>query len=440
MSGRSAAMKVALTTLGCKVNQYESAALREALEARGHRMVPFGDIADCCIVNTCTVTSRADFQSRQLIRRANRSNPAAAVIVTGCCAQVSPDGIAGLPGVAAVVGNEEKSMIPEIISGAGNGECRVLVGDILRIGRFSPFYAGRFADHTRAFLKIQDGCNAFCSYCIVPYARGPSRSLPEAEVKRQIAILGRNGYREIVLTGIHLGVYGQDLDPRTDLLGILKWVEKERPVERLRLSSLEPTEVSDELIALMAGTKVLCQHFHIPLQSGDDRILRLMNRHYDRAYFQERMAKIRAVLPDASIGIDVLTGFPGESEREFDNTRSFIEEIPATYLHVFPYSNRPGTPASELPGQVRSEEKKRRAALLREIGKRKHRIFLERFLGRPLSVLVEAKEEGGGRGFTENYLPVSIDGGAGLGDNGIYRILADRYEGKRLVGRIVHHG
>ena len=438
----TALMKVAVTTLGCKVNQYESAALCEALEAKGCRIVPFGEAADCCIISTCTVTSRADFQSRQLIRRAHRSNPGAAVIVTGCYAQTSPEGIAGLPGVAAVVGNEEKSTIPALLPSIGHGGCRILVSDIRQAGGFSPFFAKHFAGHTRAFLKIQDGCDAFCSYCIVPYARGPARSLPEAEVKRQIVALGRNGYREIVLTGIHLGAYGQDLNPQTDLLCLLKWVEIERPVERLRLSSLEPTEVTDELIALMAGAKVLCPHLHIPLQSGDDSILRLMDRHYDRAFFRDRMAKIRAALPDAAIGIDVLTGFPGEGEDEFGNTLRFIDEIPATYLHVFPYSNRPGTPASGLTGQVRHEEKKRRAALLRQLGKQKHRAFIGRFVGRHLSVLVEGDGEGGSggrRGFTENYLPVSITDGNGRCDNRIVRVLADSSDGRRLLGRIVHH-
>jgi len=433
-------MKIAVTVLGCKVNQYESAALCEALAAQGCQVVPFGEVADCYIVNTCTVTSRADFQSRQLIRRAHRSNPGAVVIVTGCYAQTSPERIAGLPGVAAVVGNEEKSSLPTLIYGIGRGGCQILVGDIRQARGFSPFFATHFADHTRAFLKIQDGCDSFCSYCIVPYARGPVRSLPEAEVKRQIATLGRNGYREIVLTGIHLGAYGQDLNPPADLLCLLKWVEKERPVERLRLSSLEPTEVSDELIALMAGAKVLCPHLHIPLQSGDDRILRLMDRRYDQAYFRNRMARIRATLPDAAVGIDVLAGFPGEGEREFGNTLRFIEEIPATYLHVFPYSNRPGTPAAQLPGQVPHEEKRRRAALLRQLGKQKHRAFIGSFVGRHLSVLVEGEGGSGGRrGFTDNYLSVSITDGTDVGDNRIVRVLADRSDGRRLLGRSVHH-
>ncbi len=319
-------VRVAVVTLGCKVNQCESAGIAEAMAARGMTIVPFEAEADVYVVNTCTVTGRTDYQSRQLIRRAIRRNPAATVFVTGCYAQRAPEEIARIPGVRVVAGNAEKANLPQLLQElAAGGEALVRVGDIRDEQEFSRLGASTFPEHTRAFLKIQDGCDAFCSYCIVPHSRGPSRSLPPGEVASRIASLAAGGYREVVLAGIHLGAYGRDLTPPAELAGVIRRVTAERPVERLRLSSIEPREVTDELIALMGSSRVLCRHLHIPLQSGDDGILAAMRRDYDAAFFRDLLRRIGAAVPGVAVGIDVMVGFPGESEDAFANTLRLVE-------------------------------------------------------------------------------------------------------------------
>ena len=286
--------RVAVATLGCKVNQCESAAMADRLKQLGHTVVGFDAEADVFIINTCTVTARTDFQSRQLIRRAARRNPGAPVIVTGCYAQVAPDLLKELPNVRLVAGNVEKELIPGLVGTLNGGPADVLVRDIGQARQFSGLTPDRFPGRTRAFLKIQDGCNARCSYCIVPKARGPSRSMPEDHVLERVASLAAAGYREIVLTGIHLGAWGQDLSPSPDFPSLVRRIGDTGQIGRLRLSSIEPLEVTDELIACLRDSTVLCRHLHIPLQSGDDRILSVMGRHYDRHIFQgtDRAARL----------------------------------------------------------------------------------------------------------------------------------------------------
>lgn len=434
-------MKVAVATLGCKVNQYESAGIMEALRTRGFSLVPFGDPADFYIVNTCTVTGKTDYQSRQLIRRATRNNPDAAVIVTGCYAQTAPEDIACIPGVALVAGTSEKEDIPDLLGETFPGAHRVLVGDIFTVRRISPLEAKTFPGHTRGFLKIQDGCNAFCSYCIVPYARGQSRSLPEGEILCRLGTLAAAGYREIVLTGIHLGAYGQDLTPPTSLLRVLENSEKNEAVERLRLSSLEPTEIHDDLLAFLRKANHICHHLHIPLQSGDSRILSLMKRDYDAGFFRDLLEKIVRAVPDIAIGIDVMVGFPGEREKEFFNTLRLIEELPIAYLHVFPYSERPGTAAASLPGKVGEREKKKRGEMLRNLGKKKKELFAEQFKGKELSVLIEGKKDrktGCLQGFSGNYLPLAVADTTREHINRIVSVVPEEYRDGKLFGRIVH--
>ncbi len=442
-------MKVAVATLGCKVNQYESAGIMDALREGDFSLVPFTDPADCYIINTCTVTGKTDYQSRQLIRRATRNNPDAAVIVTGCYAQTAPEDVARIPGVTIVAGTHEKENIPDLLRQMVDGippapplaPPRVLVGDIFRIREMSPLEAKTFPGRTRGFLKIQDGCNAFCSYCIVPYARGKSRSLPEEEIMRRVDAFTAAGYREVVVTGIHLGAYGQDLTPPSSLLRILENVEKNERVERLRLSSLEPAEIAADLIALMQGAKHLCRHFHIPLQSGDSRILTLMKRDYDAGFFKNLVEKIVHAIPDVAIGIDVMVGFPGEGEKEFSNTARLIEELPIAYLHVFPYSERPGTPAANLPGKVGEREKKKRGEMLRDLGKKKRALFAERFKGKKLTVLIEGRKDrktGCLQGFSGNYIPVVATNAAVEQVNRIASVVPEEYRDGKLFGRIVH--
>ncbi|MCX5844247.1 MAG: tRNA (N(6)-L-threonylcarbamoyladenosine(37)-C(2))-methylthiotransferase MtaB, partial [Deltaproteobacteria bacterium] len=369
---------VAISTLGCKVNQYESAGILEKLDKSLFLPVPFHTKADCYIINTCTVTGRTDYQSRQIIRRAIRMNPDACIIVTGCYAQVAPGDIARIPGVTLIAGTAEKENIPQIIEHLVKGDPQLLVTDICQASEFSRLSPSQFPGRTRAFLKIQDGCNSFCSYCIVPYARGPSRSLAEREVFHKIKTLAGTGYREIVLTGIHLGVYGKDLVPPSNLLTIMDYVEKNKSVERLRLSSIEITEITDDMIGLMKKSATLCRHLHIPLQSGDDGILSAMKRNYDSAFFKKRLEEIHRELPRIAIGIDVMVGFPGESEDAFHNTVALLEELPLAYAHVFPYSERPGTQAKELSGKVSDAVKKRRNEIVRNLGSIKRKTFAEK--------------------------------------------------------------
>jgi len=432
--------RIAVATLGCKVNQCESAGIAEALSGRGMPLVPFEEQADCYIINTCTVTGRTDCQSRQLIRRAIRRNPAAAVIVTGCYAQRTPEEIARIPGVRLVAGNGEKARIPELIAGMAAGKLRVMVGDVRKNRRVSLPGATLFPDHTRAFLKIQDGCDSSCSYCIVPGVRGGSRSLPPKEVMERISALSRAGYREVVLTGIHLGAYGRDLAPPEDLTSLVRRIADDRLVERIRLSSTEPREVTDGIIALTGSSGAVCRHLHIPLQSGDDGILAAMHRNYDTIFFCNLMERIRNDVPGIAVGIDVMAGFPGETEAAFSNTLRLVEALPVAYLHVFPYSRRPGTPAADLPGQIPEPEKKRRAERLRQVGAEKRRVFAEGFIGKPLAVLVEArrdKETGFPLGFSDNYIPVALRG-AGANANRIIRALPVSFKSGRIIAEVIN--
>ncbi len=430
-----ATIRVAVATLGCKVNQCESAWIAEALASPGVTVVPFDQEADCYIVNTCTVTQQSDTQSRQLIRRAVRRNPAAAVFVTGCYAQRAPAEIARIPGVSVIAGTAEKEHLPDLVRQLSRGqEPRLLVGDIGTTRGFSRLGATVFPDHTRAFLKVQDGCDARCSYCIVPAARGPSRSLPPEEVVQGIAALAGKGYREVVLTGIHLGAYGRDLAPPEHLAAVIRLCAETGAVERLRLSSIEPREVTGELIDLLASSGVVCRHLHIPLQSGDNGILAAMRRDYDADFFRDLVRRLHDAIPGIAVGIDVLAGFPGETEAAFANTLRLVEELPVAYLHVFPYSRRPGTPAASLPGQVDAGEKKRRTAALRLLAAEKRRAFATQFIGEPLAVLVEGRAEaqtGLALGFSDNYIPVAVHGDAPT--NRVVRVTPVSWRDGRLV-------
>ncbi len=433
-------VKVAVETLGCKVNQYESAGMAETLREHGFDLVPFDAEADVYIINSCSVTRKADYQSRQLIRRATKSNARAQILVTGCYAQVLPAEVAALPGVTLVAGNAEKKDILQLIGEMTGGEKKTLTSDMRSVQEFSTLSPAAFPERTRALLKIQDGCDTFCTYCVVPYARGKSRSLPESQVLERIETLGKAGYRELVLTGINLGAYGRDLDPASDLAALLRRLEEVTTLPRLRLSSLEPQEITDSLLALIRDGESICRHFHIPLQSGDDRILSRMGRNYDAAFFRGLVAKILSYLPDAAVGIDIMVGFPGEGDEEFANTKRLLEELPVAYLHVFPFSPRLGTPAASLPQQVEESEKKRRGLIMRQLGKEKRAAFAEKFLGRELPVLLETGRDraaAGMQGFSHNYIKVAVKNGDASLTNTLVRVRAEERQEGKLIGRIV---
>jgi threonylcarbamoyladenosine tRNA methylthiotransferase MtaB len=407
---RKPMQRVAITTLGCKTNQFESATMSEALGRDGFRVVPFEDEADIYVINTCTVTARTDAESRRLIRRVGRRNPQARVVVTGCYAQIAFESLREMPGVDLVLGNVEKRGIAGLLKEIGTG-LKVRVSDISLEKRVESASLESFAEHTRAFLQVQNGCDAFCSYCIVPHVRGRSRSVPRDEVLAGIRTFAEKGFREVVLTGIHLGGYGLDLNPRTSLLHLLMEAEQQRLVPRLRVGSVEPTEIADEFAAFLAAAETVCPHLHIPLQSGSDRVLTMMNRGYTTAFFRERIEKLVAAVPDISIGCDIIAGFPGETDGEFADTLSFVESLPIAYLHVFPFSPREGTPAAAMPGKVNGSVIRERAEALRRLSARKKRAYYTRFFGRELQVLIQERIPGGLlKGVSRTYIPVTVAG------------------------------
>ena len=408
--------KFTITTLGCKVNQFESEALAQNLTDDGQwAILHDNEMADVCIINTCTVTQKASMQSRQAIRQAIRSHPKARIIVTGCYAQTEPDVIKKIKGVHHVIGHFDKHKIPDLIL---DGKINILPSvDVKhKLHHFCPTPSAGLGYRTRPFLKIQDGCNDFCTYCIVPYARGASRSLPPEQVLDGINRIHQAGYHEVVLTGIHLGHYGLDLGKhKLGLFDLLYRIRNSCTIDRVRLSSIEPCELTEDIIKLVAqsgtGPGKICHHFHIPLQSGDDFILKRMHRPYSRSFFIDLVEKIYQLLPDSAIGVDTLIGFPGETNRAFENTYSLIEQLPVSYLHVFPFSPRKGTPAFSYPDRVHSKIIKERCQKMRILGKLKKNIFYHKFIGTTLDTLIEGKQKREKfllKGITSNYIPVLL--------------------------------
>lgn len=428
--------RVAISTLGCKTNQFESAAMIEQLKAAGYRIVPFTEPSDIYIVNSCTVTARTDAETRRLIRRARRLNPASRIVATGCYAQVAPGELEKMPELDCVLGNREKLHISALLESAGHS-----VSDIAAISEAEPLKLTSFAEHTRAFLQIQNGCNSFCAYCIVPYARGRSRSVRPADILQGVRDLAANGFKEVVLTGIHLGSYGLDLPSPTTLTALVREIDAESIVPRLRIGSVEPNEVSDELLNLMATSNGICAHLHLPLQSGSDSVLSRMGRPYTAALFRDLVARISAAMPNAFIGADVIAGFPGETEEEFAETVRLLEDLPFSDLHVFPYSSRSGTRAAGMPGHLPAQVVTERAARLRGIAKRKKAEFLERFVGKEIEVLVQGYNENKGvcRGLSRNYIPVSFPGEKALVNEEV-SVLIDCCDGDGCSGSSVGLG
>jgi threonylcarbamoyladenosine tRNA methylthiotransferase MtaB len=425
-----------VVTLGCKTNQFESISMEEKLATAGYSQVPFEEGADLVIVNTCTVTAATDSQSRNLIRRARRMNPDCRVIVTGCYAQVDPAAIRKIPGVSMVLGNDDKKDLIRYLE-IDPAEPVVQVSDIQSVSDAVPHEINSFAERSRAFVQIQNGCNAFCSYCIIPYARGKSRSAPPEQILDQVRRLVASGYPEVVLTGIHIGAYGNDLQPSSTLVELLGRIEQETEVARLRLGSIEPNEISEELVGLISASKIICPHLHIPLQSGDDAVLKRMNRNYTAAQFYQMIEKIHDRLPEVAFGFDVITGFPGETDEEFNNTVRLIESLPVTFLHVFPYSRRPGTPAADMKGQVPGDVARQRAATLRALAQQKHKDYAERFVGQTFDVVVEGGGKQGGllKGLARNYLDIRFGGDVALAGS-IRQVLVTGWEHDCLVGEL----
>ncbi|HUQ92569.1 MAG TPA: tRNA (N(6)-L-threonylcarbamoyladenosine(37)-C(2))-methylthiotransferase MtaB [Bryobacteraceae bacterium] len=388
---------------GCRATQADGAAIEGMLRQQGLETTQSNSDADLVILNTCTVTAAADDEVRQVTRRVHRENPDARILITGCYAQRAPEELAALPGVAWVVGNSHKIHIPGLLTAPYHGQ--IHVGDIFTQQEFlSAPVEDAAGDRSRPNLKIQDGCNNRCSFCVIPSVRGRSRSAGVPQVIEQVRHLATK-YKEIVLSGINLGRWGRDLEGRRRLPDLLRLLLAETGIERLRLSSVEPMDFSDDLLGLMAGNPRIAKHVHAPLQSGSDTVLRRMHRKYRPRHYEDRIHKAREWMPDAAIGADVMTGFPGETEDEFEESRRFIESLPFTYLHVFTYSERPGTPAASSANPVPVPVRKQRNRILRDIAAEKNFEFRRRMPGRTLSAVTL---DHSASALSGNYLKVEL--------------------------------
>lgn len=428
--------RVAVHTLGCKVNQYDSEAMLTLFRRRGYETVAFGDAADVYVINTCAVTEEGDRKSRQLIRRARRRNPQAVVVVAGCYPQTAPGEVAGIPGVDVVLGNQDRVRVVELAEEAGRSRQPIQqVGNIFRITEFEEMGIEDYEGRTRAPVKIQEGCHEFCSFCIIPYARGRPRSRRPEEVRAEVERLAASGVREVVLTGIHLGAYGQGRGP--GLAGVLRHIHPVEGIERIRLSSLEPMDAGQGVIEAMAALPKVCRHLHLPVQSGSDPVLARMRRRYTAHQFRGLADLAREKLPGVALTTDVMAGFPGESEEDHLATLALIEEVGFTRLHVFPFSARPGTPAARFPDQVPAAVRERRALELAELGARLALAHHRGLVGRRVEVLVEYPLEDGWReGYTGDYVRVRFPDAAGVRPRTFAWVEVEEADAEGVRGRL----
>ena len=423
-------MKVGILTLGCKVNMYESEFVANLLKNNGFEICDFHDMCDVYIINTCTVTNTSDIKSRKMIRQAIRNNPDACVVAMGCFIEANKD--YQIPGLDIVIGNKDKSKIVELIQ--EYFKKKNMIKDLYanRFTEFEDMYIKEFPGRTRAFVKIQDGCDNFCSYCIIPFVRGKCRSKDKDKVISEISDLVSNGYQEIVLTGIHTGTYGSDKD--YDFADLLSEVVKINGLKRLRISSIEITELNDRVLSIIKDNDVIVDHLHIPLQAGSDEILKLMNRKYDLDYYFEKIEEIRKIRPMISITTDVIVGFPGEDEKLFEKTIETCKKIGFAKIHVFPFSLRNGTKAEKLPNHLSNEEKKKRSRRLLEVSKELEIDYFSKFMGTSESVLIEQYRDGYSYGHTGNFLNVKIEGK--LEHNKFYDVLITDISYPYCIGKI----
>lgn len=398
--------RASFCTLGCKVNQYETEAVTELFLNAGYEIVPFGEEADVYVINTCSVTNIGDRKSRQMIRRAHKRNPDAVVAVTGCYAQTAADEVLAIDGVNLVIGTQGRENIVRLAESLDSRSKLSMVGDIMHNHKFEELRITKYEDRTRAFIKIQEGCSQFCSYCIIPYARGPIRSRPEDEVLAEIRELAKNGFAEIILTGIHVASYGLDLK-NTSLEQLLSKADSIEGLKRLRLSSIEPMTLNKDFVDKIKHSEKLCPHFHISLQSGCTATLKRMNRKYTADQFAEIVGGLRGAFPDCAVTTDIMVGFPGETDAEFAETLDFVKKIGFAGAHVFQYSRRRGTPAAEMTDQIPPEVKEKRSKLIIAETEKSRDRFLESHIGKTEEVLFEQRtKDGMFEGKTSNYMTV----------------------------------
>lgn len=409
--------KAALHNLGCKVNAYETEAMQEMLEKAGYEIVPFKEGADIYIINTCTVTNIADRKSRQMLHRARKMNPGAIVVAAGCYVQAQAEKQEVDPCIDIVLGNNRKkdliAVLEEYEKNKEADTCLEEVEDISRTREYETLSLTRPGDHTRAYIKVQDGCNQFCTYCIIPYARGRVRSRAVEDVIREVRSLAENGYREVVLTGIHLSSYGIDFDGERHLLELIRAVHEVEGISRIRLGSLEPGIITEEFAESISSLPKMCPHFHLSLQSGCDDTLRRMNRRYTSAEYYEKCQILRKYFDHPALTTDVIVGFPGETEEEFRQSMEFVDKVNFYETHIFKYSRREGTKAAAMDGQVSEQVKAQRSALMISLGERKRKAYEESFVGKDVEVLVEEPAIIGGKavqtGHTKEYIKIALE-------------------------------
>lgn len=431
---------IAVCTLGCKVNQYDTDAVLAQFKDAGYEVVDFDQVADVYLINTCTVTNTGDRKSRQMIRRAHRSNPKARVVVMGCLAQASPDEVVEIEGVSLVVGTHQRQdllRLVESLPDESHQPVSAVVDDIFAVDDFEELPVSTFEGRTRAALKIQDGCDQFCAYCRVPYARGKPRSRKLSAVVEQAEEIVQKGYQEIVLTGVHLGAYGQDLRPQLHLADAIAALLPIKGLERIRISSIDPHEITPALLDLVAHEHKVCPHLHIPLQSGSDAVLKRMRRRYTTSEYRRVVEQAYAMVPDLAVTTDVIVGFPGETDAEFEETLQFVESTGFSRLHVFRYSRRSGTPAARFPNQIPSSVKEERSRALISLGERLAARFHSRFVGRALSVLVEEVGAGRAEGLTGNYVRVEFPAESDALVGKIVQVSAKTADEKGISGVLV---
>lgn len=425
---------VAFLTLGCKVNTYESEAMLKLFHQAGYEAVDFKDKADVYVINTCTVTNTGDSKSRQMIRKAIRQNEKAIVCVVGCYSQVASEEVVSIEGVGVVLGTQFRNQIVDFVNEYKTTQKPVIkVADVMKLSRFEDLDIDEFTRNTRAFLKIQDGCNNFCTYCIIPYARGQIRSRTPESVLKQAQSLVDHGFVEIVLTGIHTAGYGQDFENYSFYDLLVDLTTKIKGLKRLRISSIEMSQITQEIIDLIAMSPIIVDHLHIPIQSGCDAILKRMNRHYTTAEFSDKLRDLKEKLPSLSVTTDVIVGFPGETEEEFQQTYQWIEKMHFNQLHVFPYSIRKGTPAARMKDQIDGHVKHDRVKSLMDLSQRLQSEFASYQIGKTLEVLIEERHGDRMVGHASNYLKVHVD----LPDSSIghiYRVKILSQNGTELIG------
>jgi threonylcarbamoyladenosine tRNA methylthiotransferase MtaB len=404
---------VSIYTLGCKVNQYESEAVSSLFEAQGYEIVPFEQNSDIYIINTCTVTNLSDRKSRQAIRKAKKNNPASIIIVMGCYAQTSSEDILKIPEVNLIIGTKDRNRIFEYISRIEAGECRINAVDNIMVSRnFEELKVSSYKERTRAYLKIQEGCSQFCSYCIIPYARGPIRSRLPEDIIEEVRELSQNGFVEIVLTGIHIASYGRDLE-NTNLLDIIQRINNIDGIKRIRLGSIEPTTITEEFVNAAVKMPKLCPHYHLSLQSGCDKTLKAMNRKYTTDDYRKSVLLLKENIPDVAITTDIMVGFPGETEEDFKESLNFAKETAFSKIHVFKYSPRKGTPAAKMDNQISPEQKEERSQEMLNLSDALEIQYYQTFIGKEMEVLYEQEmhgKKGYIEGLTKNYMRVMSKG------------------------------